>query len=130
MNIKSCDNRSIRSPCTLQGRNYQVDPYIGCEHYCYYCYALNQAETDWNKEVLIHEDIGIGTGLASRSFAKLGLKVYGCDGSAEMLKVCESKAFATDLKAFDLQDIPLPYSDSFFDHVICCSALLSRATQA
>jgi DNA repair photolyase len=37
--------------------NYQVDPYIGCEHYCYYCYALNQAETDWSKEVLIHEDI-------------------------------------------------------------------------
>jgi DNA repair photolyase len=37
--------------------NYQVDPYIGCEHYCYYCYALNQAETDWRKELLIHEDI-------------------------------------------------------------------------
>jgi DNA repair photolyase len=37
--------------------NYQVDPYIGCEHYCYYCYALNQAETDWSQEVLIHEDI-------------------------------------------------------------------------
>jgi len=34
-----------------------VDPYIGCEHYCYYCYALNQAETDWRKEVLIHKDI-------------------------------------------------------------------------
>jgi DNA repair photolyase len=34
-----------------------VDPYIGCEHYCYYCYALNQAETDWSKEVLIHKDI-------------------------------------------------------------------------
>jgi len=34
-----------------------VDPYIGCEHYCYYCYALNQAETDWRQEVLIYEDI-------------------------------------------------------------------------
>jgi DNA repair photolyase len=34
-----------------------VDPYIGCGHYCYYCYALNQAETDWRKEVLIHRDI-------------------------------------------------------------------------
>jgi len=34
-----------------------VDPYIGCEHYCYYCYALNQAETDWRQEVLIHKDI-------------------------------------------------------------------------
>jgi predicted TPR repeat methyltransferase len=65
-------------------------------------------------------DIGIGTGLASQSFAKMGLEVYGCDGSTEMLKVCESKAFAKELKIFDLQNIPLPYSDSFFDHVICC----------
>ncbi|MCP4717983.1 MAG: class I SAM-dependent methyltransferase [Desulfobacteraceae bacterium] len=68
-------------------------------------------------------DLGIGTGLASRSFAKLGLKVHGCDGSAEMLKVCEAKAFAKELKVFDLKDIPLPYSDNFFDHVICCGVL-------
>lgn len=68
-------------------------------------------------------DLGIGTGLASRSFAKLGLKVYGCDGSVEMLKVCESKAFTTELKVFNLHDIPLPYSDSFFDHAICCGVL-------
>ncbi|MCP3889384.1 MAG: radical SAM protein [Desulfobulbaceae bacterium] len=57
MNIKPYDNRPVLNPCTLEGRNYQVDPYIGCEHYCYYCYALNQAETDWSKEILIHEDI-------------------------------------------------------------------------
>lgn len=68
-------------------------------------------------------DIGIGTGLASQSFAKVGLEVYGCDGSTEMLKVCESKTFAKDLKVFNLQNIPLPYSDSFFDHVICCGVL-------
>ena len=46
-------------------------------------------------------DIGIGTGLASQAFAKVGLEVSGCDGSTEMLKVCESKAFAKDLKVFD-----------------------------
>ena len=57
INVKTCDTHSILHPCTLQGRNYQVDPYIGCEHYCYYCYALNQAETDWRKEIFIHEDI-------------------------------------------------------------------------
>jgi DNA repair photolyase len=57
MNIKPHDNRPVLNPCTLEGRNYQIDPYIGCEHYCYYCYALNQAETDWSKEVLIHKDI-------------------------------------------------------------------------
>jgi DNA repair photolyase len=57
MNIKPYDNRPVLNPCTLEGRNYQIDPYIGCEHYCYYCYALNQAETDWSKEILIHKDI-------------------------------------------------------------------------
>ncbi len=68
-------------------------------------------------------DIGIGTGLASRSFAKIGMDVYGCDGSVEMLKVCESKAFAKDLKVFDLRNMPLPYVDCFFDHVVCCGVL-------
>lgn len=57
MNIKPCANRPVLNPCTLEGRNYQVDPYIGCEHYCYYCYALNEVETDWSKKVLIHRDI-------------------------------------------------------------------------
>jgi len=57
MEIKPCANRPVLNPCTLEDRNYQIDPYIGCEHYCYYCYALNQAETDWRKEVLIYEDI-------------------------------------------------------------------------
>ena len=57
MKIKPCAKRPVLNQCTLEGRNYQVDPYIGCEHYCYYCYALNQAETDWRKEVLIHKDI-------------------------------------------------------------------------
>jgi len=65
-------------------------------------------------------DIGIGTGLASLPFAKVGIEVFGCDGSTKMLKVCESKAFTKELKVLDLQDIPLPYSDGFFNHVISC----------
>jgi DNA repair photolyase len=44
-------------PCELRGYNFQIDPYIGCEHHCYYCYALNQAETDWSQEILVHQDI-------------------------------------------------------------------------
>jgi predicted TPR repeat methyltransferase len=65
-------------------------------------------------------DIGIGTGLASLSFAKAGLRIFGLDGSVEMLKVCEAKGFAKELKRFDLRNIPLPYSDNAFDHVISC----------
>jgi DNA repair photolyase len=44
-------------PCGLKNRDNQIDPYVGCEHSCYYCYALNKAETDWSKEVLIYKDI-------------------------------------------------------------------------
>ena len=57
MILTPCKRRPVLQPCTLPDRNYQVDPYIGCEHYCYYCYVLNQAETDWRKEVLIYKDI-------------------------------------------------------------------------
>jgi predicted TPR repeat methyltransferase len=65
-------------------------------------------------------DIGIGTGLASWPFAKVGLNIFGLDGSIEMLKMCESKAFVKELKRFDLRTAPLPYSDHTFNHVICC----------
>jgi len=57
MKLSTCSNRSILAPCGLKDLEYQVDPYIGCEHYCYYCYALAQAETDWSQEIHIHKDI-------------------------------------------------------------------------
>ncbi len=63
-------------------------------------------------------DIGIGTGLASLPFAKAGLEIYGFDGSTEMLKICESKSFAKELKLFDLREIPFPYSNGYYNHVI------------
>jgi DNA repair photolyase len=54
MKISTCSPRKILQPCELRGYDYQIDPYIGCEHYCAYCYALNQAETDWTQEILVH----------------------------------------------------------------------------
>ena len=62
-------------------------------------------------------DIGIGTGLSATAFHSVGLEVYGLDYSDEMLQVCEQKGFAIDLKQFDLNNSPLPYSDYFFDHI-------------
>lgn len=57
MKVSTCTDRPILVPCDLKNFDYQVDPYVGCEHHCYYCYVLGQAETDWTEEVLIHKDI-------------------------------------------------------------------------
>lgn len=65
-------------------------------------------------------DLGIGTGLSSINFAKIGLNVTGLDGSQEMLDECKKKNFAKELKQYNIQDVPLPYSDNSFSHVLCC----------
>ena len=57
MKVRPCSPRPILEPCSLGGFSYQIDPYIGCEHDCGYCYALNHAETDWSTEILIHPDL-------------------------------------------------------------------------
>jgi predicted TPR repeat methyltransferase len=68
-------------------------------------------------------DLGIGTGLASLPFARAGLEIFGLDRSTAMLSVCQSKGFAKELKCFSLLDMPLPYGDAFFTHVISCGVL-------
>jgi len=57
VNVNKCSNKKILQPCSLKNYEYQIDPYIGCEHLCYYCYVLNQTETDWTKEIRIYENI-------------------------------------------------------------------------
>ena len=57
MRITTCSHRPILVPCRLRKPDYQIDPYIGCAHCCYYCYALNQAETDWTQAIQIYKDI-------------------------------------------------------------------------
>jgi predicted TPR repeat methyltransferase len=63
-------------------------------------------------------DIGIGTGLCSSLFFKIGLEVYGLDSSDEMLEVCREKGITKELKKWDLLNTPLPYSDAQFDHIV------------
>jgi predicted TPR repeat methyltransferase len=70
-------------------------------------------------------DLGIGSGLSSILFHKAGLRVYGLDGSSEILKVCAAKNFTVELKLHDLRKLPLPYSTSSFDHVMAIAVLNS-----
>ena len=57
MEIKKCLPQRILKGCSLEAFNYQMDPYIGCEHLCCYCYDLNSTDLNWEKEIMIHEDI-------------------------------------------------------------------------
>lgn len=68
-------------------------------------------------------DLGIGTGLASINFSKIGLIIYGIDASQKMLNVCKSKSFTNQLLLHNISDFPIPFDDSFFNHVICCGVL-------
>lgn len=65
-------------------------------------------------------DVGIGTGLSSRLFHRAGVDVTGIDGSAEMLKICAAKRFTRQLIHQDLLNLPSPFQDEQFDHVVCC----------
>lgn len=58
MKISICSDRPLIMPSALDRFDYQLDPYIGCEHYCYYCYVHRQAETDWRREIQIYRNIG------------------------------------------------------------------------
>ena len=57
MLISTCSERPLITPCGLERFDHQLDTYIGCGHYCYYCYVLREAETDWRQEVQIHHDL-------------------------------------------------------------------------
>ena len=57
MKVSICSPRPILTPCRLERFAYQIDAYVGCAHYCHYCYVLNQAETDWREEIMVHRDL-------------------------------------------------------------------------
>ena len=63
-------------------------------------------------------DIGIGTGLASLLFHKYGLKIYGIDGSEEMISVCKSKGFVEEFKRINFTDESVWFKNKTFDHII------------
>lgn len=67
-------------------------------------------------EILL--DLGIGTGRSSLLFHKAGLKIYGIDGSMDMLTVCESRGIVSEVRHHDMEKTPFPYKDSFSKYII------------
>ncbi|MDD5728927.1 MAG: class I SAM-dependent methyltransferase [Victivallales bacterium] len=68
-------------------------------------------------------DLGIGTGLSSVLFHAAGLRIYGMDFSAEMLKMCRHRNISEELKEHDLREKPYPFANNSMDHVICGGVL-------
>lgn len=63
-------------------------------------------------------DLGIGSGLASKNFKKLGLQIVGIDGSEEMLKVCKRNQIADRLICMDLAESNLELGIKEFQLVL------------
>jgi DNA repair photolyase len=41
----------VLTPCSLEGLALQLDPYLGCQHQCCYCYALTEEAGGWRRGV-------------------------------------------------------------------------------
>jgi len=63
-------------------------------------------------------DIGIGTGLCSIKFHEAGVKIYGVDGSFEMISACGRKNFTQELVQCNLSETDLPFKGMQFDFII------------
>jgi len=92
MTVSVCGKRPVLSPSEIGFFEYQVDPYIGCEHLCHYCYALNQAETNWSKEILIHEDIA---GQLSEELDQIPTQSIYLGYNSDPYQPCEAEYYQT-----------------------------------
>ncbi len=68
-------------------------------------------------------DIGIGTGLGSCRFKDLGLTIDGMDLSESMLDQCRKKDFSRNLIVHDMVEVPYPFEEGVYDHVISVGVL-------
>lgn len=50
--------RPLLTPCALEDYEFQLDPYMGCDHQCSYCYALVRGDGGWRERVAWYEDLG------------------------------------------------------------------------
>jgi DNA repair photolyase len=55
--VVSISEQKLLQPCSLEGLDYQFDPYCGCSHFCKYCYALNRYPFNWEEEIRIYSSM-------------------------------------------------------------------------
>jgi SAM-dependent methyltransferase len=72
-------------------------------------------------------DFGTGTGRHTVYLAKMGFEVYGFDWSEAAIELTKrelsKEGLWANLAVWDMNDLPLPYDDSFFDAVLAVKVL-------
>jgi len=63
-------------------------------------------------------DVGIGTGLSSVLFKKIGASIVGLDGSSQMLRRCKEKGITSELYRLNIERDVFPPLEKKFDVVI------------
>ena len=60
MNITEISCKTALTPSKLPGLDYTLNPYIGCQHQCLYCYApeiLHMRRNDWETTIKVKRNI-------------------------------------------------------------------------
>lgn len=86
MKVHPSQCQQILQPCNLEWFAYQIDPYVGCEHHCHYCYTLNQTDTDETKEIIIHRDLA---GQLTRELSALEPQIIYMGMNTDPYQPCE-----------------------------------------
>ena len=98
MKVRQREEGQNLQPCSLAWFAYQIDPYIGCEHHCHYCYTLNQTDTDETKEIIIHKDLA---GQLSRELSALEPQTVYMGMNTDPYQPCE-RAYEQTRQALEL----------------------------
>jgi DNA repair photolyase len=98
MKVHSSQSQQILQPCSLEWFAYQIDPYVGCEHHCHYCYTLNQTDTDETEEIIIHKDLA---GQLSRELSALEPQTIYMGMNTDPYQPCE-RAYEQTRQALEL----------------------------
>lgn len=91
MNINFIKCKSALSNSRLPGLDYSLNPYVGCEHDCIYCYAPNVLKIDrlkWGKNIGIKSNIPV---ILSKELKKKKIGIVGISTVTDPYQPIEKK---------------------------------------
>ena len=91
MNIKFIKCKSALSISKLPGLDYSLNPYVGCQHNCVYCYAPNVLKIDrinWGNIIGIKSNIPV---ILSKELKKKKIGIIGISTVTDPYQPIEKK---------------------------------------